>query len=112
MSYSALDSCLQANILLTAAELNKLELNAEIELQITQTQTNQKLPLKIYYLLEMPASTDKLPIDEAILERGGYIIYIDKKGIDKIKNREVVGAGPLDFPKHLRKIYMSLEDVF
>lgn len=112
MTGGTIDSCLQARILLTPLELAKLEFNAEIELQITQTQTNKKLPLKIYYIMVMPNSTDKLPVDDVILKRGGYIVYLDKEGLDKIKNREIAGVGPLYFPKHLRKIYASLDAVF
>lgn len=109
---SVIDNYMQANILLSRPEVTELEIQGELTTDIYQTWDKKEVPLKLYYIMNIPDTTDKLPIDQEVLEKGGYIIYINKEGIEKIKKREVAGAGPLDFPKYLRKIYMSLEDVF
>ena len=72
---------------------------------------NITIPLRINYVDTDHAIQDELPKDKELRSRRGYEIYVGRKGLRLIKEREVVSQVCVFEPRFIRFLYLSLNDV-
>ena len=108
---ASVDTYEQMRVLLTNYDVESLESKGEIIGQVLRT-GGEVFPLKIYRIENEDKDPEKFPKDVGLRRKGGYEVYVGRRGLELIKKREVVGTQFPGVGRWLRMVYVSLEDVF